>query len=436
MEIFTRIRKSFTPAVSSIIGGVIVELTLGTFYTIGNLNTYMISYLRNDGDKNLTYADSIWYNASFFFGQGSLMIVGGYLEKFNGGRKGNLYWKRYLQVKSVFTKLLHLIICLISVSVILTYYTIKKSFFYTVISYGFVGGAGAGIAYVAPMVNAMKWFPKKKGLVSGITMGGFGLGALIFTQVQTAYLNPLNKHPIEDKTTPDKSRYFEDMSILQKVPNLFVLLGCIYMILQSLGCLLIYRAPEARDEVILSDSRLLLVKSGHSDSDSDSSQEPIATSKKKKMKSEDVKPMEAVKTREFIQLWIIFALAVQVINVFNTSYKAYGQNIFDDDHFMAIVGSLASICNSGGRILWGQIMDKTSLKFCMTTISAALIFIAMTFIINEHIKMKFFFLFYVLAIFFFFSGFFVIFVIATASLWGKHYSGTIYGMLFTAPVSE
>ena len=38
-----------------------------------------------------------------------------------------------------------------------------------------------------------KWFPGRKGLVTGIVVGGFGLGALIFTQVQTAILNPGNK---------------------------------------------------------------------------------------------------------------------------------------------------------------------------------------------------------------------------------------------------
>jgi OFA family oxalate/formate antiporter-like MFS transporter len=37
-----------------------------------------------------------------------------------------------------------------------------------------------------------QWFPDKKGLVTGIILGGFGLGSFIFTQVQTAILNPNN----------------------------------------------------------------------------------------------------------------------------------------------------------------------------------------------------------------------------------------------------
>ena len=53
-------------------------------------------------------------------------------------------------------------------------------------------GFGLALSYGLPLGVAMRWFPKKKGLVNGIIVGGFGLGAFIFNQVQTAYLNPLN----------------------------------------------------------------------------------------------------------------------------------------------------------------------------------------------------------------------------------------------------
>lgn len=39
----------------------------------------------------------------------------------------------------------------------------------------------------------LQWFPDKKGLVSGLVVAGFGGGAFIFDQLQTAYLNPDNK---------------------------------------------------------------------------------------------------------------------------------------------------------------------------------------------------------------------------------------------------
>lgn len=48
-----------------------------------------------------------------------------------------------------------------------------------VLTYGFLGGAGVGIAYGVPMAVAAAWFPDKKGLAIGLTVVGFGLSPLI-----------------------------------------------------------------------------------------------------------------------------------------------------------------------------------------------------------------------------------------------------------------
>lgn len=77
---------AFNKGVSSVIGGFLIHLTLGTFYTLGNVNTYMTSYLRQYVDPNANYADSIWVNAAFMLGQGTLMMVGGLLERRFGAR--------------------------------------------------------------------------------------------------------------------------------------------------------------------------------------------------------------------------------------------------------------------------------------------------------------------------------------------------------------
>ena len=41
----------------------------------------------------------------------------------------------------------------------------------------------------------VQWLPNRKGLVNGCVVAGFGGGAFIFDQVQTAYINPHNKSP-------------------------------------------------------------------------------------------------------------------------------------------------------------------------------------------------------------------------------------------------
>ena len=47
----------------------------------------------------------------------------------------------------------------------------------------FAGGFGLtnALTYMAPMHHGWLWFPKSPGLVSGIIIGGFGVGTLIFS---------------------------------------------------------------------------------------------------------------------------------------------------------------------------------------------------------------------------------------------------------------
>lgn len=64
------------------------------------------------------------------------------------------------------------------------------------IGYGFIGGAGLGLGYVTPVATAAKWFPDKKGFVTGMVVMGFGFGALIMSKViapvlMTAFNNDL-----------------------------------------------------------------------------------------------------------------------------------------------------------------------------------------------------------------------------------------------------
>ena len=57
------------------------------------------------------------------------------------------------------------------------------SFWPTLIGVGLLGGAGIGLGYVVPIAVGMQWFPDKKGLITGITVAGFGLGAMIWVKL-------------------------------------------------------------------------------------------------------------------------------------------------------------------------------------------------------------------------------------------------------------
>jgi OFA family oxalate/formate antiporter-like MFS transporter len=53
--------------------------------------------------------------------------------------------------------------------------------FYT--GYGLIGGMGLGLGYVTPIATAAKWFPDKKGFVTGMVVMGFGFGALVMSKI-------------------------------------------------------------------------------------------------------------------------------------------------------------------------------------------------------------------------------------------------------------
>ncbi len=54
--------------------------------------------------------------------------------------------------------------------------------------FGLVGGASIGCGYVAALTTGVLWFPKHKGLVTGVVVAGFGLGTAILSMLATAWL--------------------------------------------------------------------------------------------------------------------------------------------------------------------------------------------------------------------------------------------------------
>src|SRR5579875_100271 len=53
------------------------------------------------------------------------------------------------------------------------------------LSYGLIGGIGLGFGYIVPVAVLVKWFPDKRGLLTGVAVGGFGAGALVTAPAAT-----------------------------------------------------------------------------------------------------------------------------------------------------------------------------------------------------------------------------------------------------------
>ena len=54
--------------------------------------------------------------------------------------------------------------------------------------YGLMAGIGLGLGYIVPVATLVKWFPDKRGMITGIAVAGFGAGALITAPVATVLI--------------------------------------------------------------------------------------------------------------------------------------------------------------------------------------------------------------------------------------------------------
>lgn len=57
------------------------------------------------------------------------------------------------------------------------------SFALILLGIGFIAGAGVGFGYLSPIVACMLWFPKQKGMITGLAVAGFGAGAILLSAV-------------------------------------------------------------------------------------------------------------------------------------------------------------------------------------------------------------------------------------------------------------
>jgi len=47
------------------------------------------------------------------------------------------------------------------------------------LTYGLLAGVGIGLGYIVPVATLIKWFPDRRGFITGIAVAGFGGGALV-----------------------------------------------------------------------------------------------------------------------------------------------------------------------------------------------------------------------------------------------------------------
>ncbi|GAB3670086.1 OFA family MFS transporter [Actinocorallia lasiicapitis] len=73
--------------------------------------------------------------------------------------------------------------------------TDKSMFWLMLVSYGVIGGLGLGIAYIVPVAMLQKWYPEKRGLITGVAVGGFGFGAVLISPLAQFLVDAYRDEP-------------------------------------------------------------------------------------------------------------------------------------------------------------------------------------------------------------------------------------------------
>ncbi len=188
------------------------------------------------------------------------------------------------------------------------------------LGFGVLAGLGAGFSYNTVMGSVTKWFPDKKGLISGILLMGFGIGAFIIGKVYTAQLSVY-----------DWRQEFKAMGI---IVFLIILIG---------GQLI--RKPKA-DEIT---DYMPLTESDHEQSGSDFTTVEMVTK---------------------VPFWLYFVYAV-LLSAAALALIAQASGIVTESSPELEAGSIAtivgliSVFNGIGRVIFGGLYDRQGQKKTM-----------------------------------------------------------------------
>lgn len=185
------------------------------------------------------------------------------------------------------------------------------------ITYGVMGGAGVGFIYVCQLSTLVKWFPNKKGAITGVATAFFAIGAIVFKEVITRMLD------ISDTTI-----YTTDM-----ISATFLTLGIIYAVMTIGGALLL----DVPDTILECD--------------------PLD-----EYECRDYETKELLRTSNFYKLLFSDLLALMpgllIIGLAKDIGTEYIGMVDSDFLTAATLVSVLAAFNAGGRLVSGRLADK------------------------------------------------------------------------------
>jgi OFA family oxalate/formate antiporter-like MFS transporter len=269
---------------------------------------------------------------------------------------------------------------------------------------GIMAGAGIGMAYVVPIAVGVKWFPDKKGTITGLAVAGFGFGATIWVKLAGSWFGGLLN------TT--------GVLGLPPVQSVFLIYGIVFAVLVLLGSLVMVNPPEGY---------------------SPGGWNPTEAAAVAKTNGEGFTPDRMLRIPQFYAIWLVFAASaiaglmviycIQLFGVDALEYRGVPNAIVITGTAMAWY----AIFNGLGRILWGMISDRTGRKNAIIAMSICqgIVMLAMYHgFINFGLATGL--IIGASFVGFNYGGIFALFPAITADYFGNKEVGRNYGWVFTA----
>ncbi len=201
------------------------------------------------------------------------------------------------------------------------------------LTYGLMSGLGMGLGYIVPLATLIKWFPDKRGLITGLAVAGFGGGAVLTTLVAPSLIKAVGLYPT------------------------FIVFGVVYLLL-VVGAAQQYKVAPAG-----------FAPPGW---------KPNASETKQRTAVDYALP-EALRTWQWYLLWAILFLNVTAGVMLISQAAPMAQEITGvRKELAARIVIFISVANCVGRLFWAWLSDKITRRhvfLIMFLLQAALFFV-------------------------------------------------------------
>ncbi|MBN2384473.1 OFA family MFS transporter [bacterium] len=274
------------------------------------------------------------------------------------------------------------------------------SLFLLYLGFGLIAGLGNGFGYVTPIATLIRWFPDKRGLVTGLAVMGFGAGAFFMGQIAPVMINDYQVVESSGKI------------VASGVAKTFYIWGVIFLIL-CIGAAQMFKNPPKG-----------WLPAGFTPSASKSTIESFNLH-------------DAIRSPQWWMLWSMLFLNVSagigLISQLSPMAQDVLKRTITDVAKLAVAGgtivAISSIFNGLGRLFWAWLSDGIGRKnvFLIMFITQAILYAFVPQIANSV-------LFTVVACYLLacYGGGFATMPAFAADSFGSANIGRIYGIMLTA----